>query len=195
MFAARNSLLTRPAGWPSVWIHKTAGNIISNPEAINLWGLSVVTVQANAVNAPDGSATADFLKETTGNNYHLIYEGHNTNQITANYTYSAWVKPNGRTFVDLHIVDTATWANGLTVRYDLGAKTATPTAYGTGVHAASSITEYPDGWLFLSITGRTGKNSAQNWNTVYLGKDASTFSYAGDVTKGVYLWGIDFRPA
>lgn len=139
------------------------------------WAAVNATIAANATNAPDGTATADTLRETVTNTTHLHLQTGPCIAATT-YTYSEYVKAAGRT--KFRLLENA--GSGEAVTFDLVAKTAS----GVG-----SIEELADGWFRCSMPFRTG--AAQTvWNCqLRLRNNDGTETYAGDGTSGVHVWG------
>jgi hypothetical protein len=136
---------------------------------------------ANAVVAPNGLQTADLLVESTSTGYHSLYRSF-TSVANTPYLWSAYVKPAGRTIVQIAAQATG---NVHIVEFNLtGSGTAT-TRSGSGTAA---ITALSDGWYRVStIATATGSGTAY-WQ-VDLCSAANTNSYTGDGTSGIYLWG------
>lgn len=147
------------------------------------WLKTNATVTANSTAAPDGTTTADTLFETTTNGQHRVFV---SPTVTGTYTISAYAKAAGRDYVAL-------WFGGV----DKGKFFYIP-AGGSGsvgnnfVNApdSSSITYVGNDWYRCTVTVSGLSGSAQHINACL---DATTFSYAGDVTKGVHIWGAQLE--
>jgi len=149
------------------------------------WVKSATTVTANTIAAPDGTTTADSMFETTATS------GHNLGQtITtingSTYTFSAYVKANGRNFCALYIGGTnkgkffdITAGGGGSVGGDL-----------IGAPTSAALTYVGNDWYRVSITAVVTASSAVQ---IYSCDTISTFSFTGDVTKGLYLWGAQLE--
>jgi len=148
-----------------------------------IWLKTNSTVTANSTTAPDGTSTADTLFETTTNGQHRVFL---LATVTGTYTISTYAKAAGRDYVAL-------WFGGV----DKGKFFYIP-AGGSGsvggnfVNApdSASITYVGNDWYRCSVTVSGLSGSAQHINACL---DATTFSYAGDVTKGVHLWGAQLE--
>ena len=148
-----------------------------------IWLKTNATVTANSTAAPDGTTTADTLFETTTNGQHRVFL---SSTVTGTYTISAYAKAAGRDYVAL-------WFGGV----DKGKFFYIP-AGGSGsvgnnfVNApdSSSITYVGNDWYRCTVTVSGLSGSAPHINACL---DATTFSYAGDVTKGVHLWGAQLE--
>lgn len=147
------------------------------------WTKTNATVTANSTTAPDGTTTADTLFETTTNGQHRVFISAG---VTGTYTISVYAKAAGRDYVAL-------WFGGV----DKGKFFYIP-AGGAGsvggnfVNApdSASITYVGNDWYRCSVTVSGLSGSAQHINACL---DATTYSYAGDVTKGVHIWGAQLE--
>lgn len=134
---------------------------------------------ANTDIAPDGSLTAEkFIPSSTLDNHRIddptigIVSG-------SSYTVSAFAKAAGYTGFGIHVgsspIPSATFS--LT-----GSGSVTSTATGW----TARIYPYRDGWYRCCATF-----TATTANRLYLfvGQTGTTFTYAGDTTSGIVVWG------
>lgn len=164
------------------------------------WGVNEATVTTNATTAPDGTTTADALFETTASGDHRLQY---YIQIFTKISTSVFVKPNGRDYVSARIFSGANhWS---TVVFELtGDGTITKIEDGSGNiinHLDSSIEAVANGWYRISIT--TNRTSSNYQYPILLGTcttanptlDATLGAelFAGDNTKGIYVWGAQFE--
>ena len=170
-------------------------NLLTYSEQLDnaAWGYkNYVTVDANASTAPDGTTTADFVKETATTNYFAIAQQASYDMTTTNYTASICLKANGRDTASFGIQRTTGSYEFAYVKVDLTLGTITGQFVDAGATiVSSSITSLGSGWYRVTVTGRTGQNSYQQGPTCYIG----TTSHVGDTTKGLLMWGADFRLA
>lgn len=143
-----------------------------------------VAVTDNAIAAPDGTTTAARLAEDTSTGGHGIYQGALI-VSGASYTWSAYVKANGRTKLAFNCQATGTVYYS---RYDLTAVTAT-TVSGSGT---ATITGVGSGWYrIVAVASATGGGTGY-WQLDML--DASNSgTYTGDGTSGIYVWGAQLE--
>jgi hypothetical protein len=147
------------------------------------WGKLRTTVTANASVAPDGTTTADAIFETVDNSTHLVRV---TSISAGTYTASAFVKANGRNYFALY-------ASGPNV-----GKYFDVTAGGggsvlgdvTGAPTSASLVYLGNDYYRVSITFTAVSTFELQ---LYLSDTGSSLSYAGDVTKGVFLWGAQLE--
>ena len=133
----------------------------------------------NAAGAPNGINTADKIVESTAAGIHSIAQ---TVTTTASVrTFSVYLKRAERSFAMLyHGVSNA----GIAINLDTG---ATNTPAGIAAPVSSSATPVGDGWYRCSIS--VNATAAANAFGVYLMPSSSSYSYTGDGTSGIYLWG------
>lgn len=180
---ARSNLLTYSEDYSQVVWSKVRASISSN---------------TTATTAPDGTNNADaIVEDTTPNNNHII------NRILGNplavasaYTYSAYVKANGRRYHQLRItVDPAVTALSYAVMFDLqdGVVTSTASTTTSPTNTGYDIQNAGNGWYRCSITA--GNPDGKRFDVQHLLSDVSTANaasviyYTGNGSSGAYVWG------
>ena len=146
-------------------------NDLSNAD----WNKARVTVGSTDNTAPDGSSTASSVLETAVTDTHTFYD-HYTSVAGVSYTHTVFAKANGRTAFTLYTRD----ANAT---FDLTAVTATT----TGMDAVSITAIGSTGW-FKCVATEAATNTLGLVQIELM--DGSATNYAGDVTKGMYFWGM-----
>jgi hypothetical protein len=180
----------------------TRTNLALNSEDFSAatWTLGAVTVTANAAVSPTGATTADLLLETTANTEHILY-------ATATYTFttatqSIYVKPNGRTNVALRFYyGINDWVARVFSLTGSGSVTQSSAGSSSGFSAvSSSIVDAGNGWYRISMTATQASRLVYvsspdlcTSSTPTLAASNGTEVYAGDVTKGVYVWGAQLE--
>lgn len=160
-------------------------NVIQHSNDLNnaAWNsIRNVTITSNAAISPEGVSNANQLMETTASGTHGAIQI--SAKTSATYTLSVFVKPNGRdrVYLDLNIGST-----DYIGYFDLTSKTYLGNGGFSSVDSYS-IGDVGNGWLRLSIT----KNSALDNYGIFLGNGTSV-SYAGDSSKGVYVYGFQLE--
>jgi len=149
------------------------------------WVKTNVSVTANSVAAPDGTFTADFLAENTAAGLHQLETSSNLYTAVVNepYTYSIYVKPNGRNEIGLGYRDA-----GLTI-FNLSTNSITIVQHigAGGSITNNSIEALSNGWYRISSTivdqATYGRRAE-----VFLCNSGSS-SYTGNGSSGAYVWG------
>jgi hypothetical protein len=149
------------------------------------WTKTRSSITADATTSPDGTQDADKLVEDTATNTHDMTVSASFTSGTA-YTLSIYAKQAGR---NLRIYfPSGAFGSAFSAVFDLSAGTATIALTGT----VASITNVGNGWYRCSIT-QTATASVTSIFTLRLIEGASTTSYTGDGTSGIYIWGAQLE--
>jgi hypothetical protein len=149
------------------------------------WTKTRSSITADATTSPDGTQDADKLVEDTATNTHDMTVSVSFTSGTA-YTLSIYAKQAGR---NLRIYfPSGAFGSAFSAVFDLSAGTATIAFTGT----VASITNVGNGWYRCSIT-QTATASVTSIFTLRLIEGASTTSYTGDGTSGIYIWGAQLE--
>lgn len=159
------------------------------------WAKGGTTVTANAINAPDGTLTADLLQSSisgSGTRY--------TNQaftITSgqNYAVSAYAKPGGVNFV--YVMFAQAGLNYIGAVFNVQTCQVTQTSVGptSGTIAATYATPMANGWCRVTLVGSINNNSGifhfelTNSGTGNSINTSGDLTYTGTTSDSVYLWG------
>ena len=166
-------------------IEESRSNVATYSEQFDnaAWLKTRATISADAVAAPDGNTTADKLVETATTGAHSIQSA-TTTIASATYTGSCYIKAGERTWALISIgVSTAGLAY---FNLSTGAVGTT-----TGGYTASTV-NMGNGWWRCIITGTIAVTSDRAM-AVYTATGNGTFSYAGDGTSGIYVWGAQLE--
>lgn len=148
------------------------------------WTATAVTPTGNATNNPlDGLTTASKVMETAATSAHKVVQSVTQFFPSTNYTISCYARANGRGYIQMAVNDGATTYSAF---YNLTAGTVGTQSNTT----TATIGQQPNGfWLCqFTFTSSAAATSSGSY-TVSISTDGSTLSYAGDTSKGVYLWG------
>jgi len=157
-------------------IRTSGGNLIRNSEEVvnGIWSLFEVDVTPNATIAPDNTNTADFVFENTNATQHRFDTPVFTSTAGTVYTYSIFLKANGRDTVTLQLKQIGE-ALGV---YEL---TGDGTAHSFGNGGSGTIIKYPNGWYRCILT-TTATASVTAYGRVFLQTNAT------EGGLGVYVW-------
>jgi hypothetical protein len=166
------------------------GLIQTTPASVNLatwtqqfdnavWAKGGASVSANSTVAPDGTSTADTLTEDTSTGDHRTFQNISVSNATP-YTFSVYVKPNGRSLITL------TFVSAGEATYNISTGVVTNTVLGTAEIQAAG-----NGWYrcIIKFTSATTAYNAQ----IRLVSTGTTTSYTGDGTSGIFLWGAQLQ--
>jgi hypothetical protein len=146
------------------------------------WTPGQTSVNANVIQSPNGSLTADKLIENSNTSTHLIQQiiAHTSGTT---YTASCFVKVAERTFFSIAFGSGFIGAQANSF-FDLSNGT-TPTSGATVVNVG-------DGWFRCSFTV-AATASASSAVQFRLATSTSVANYTGDNTSGIYLWGAQLE--
>jgi len=163
--------------------HLSSENLIpySNDLSQSVWTKRNLTIPATNITAPDETSTASSLLETTATSTHDFYEEFAA-VSGASYTFTLYAKANGR---DTFIVSPQATSTIASVVFDLTAVTSTVVSGSADSHSITAIGS--TGWYKLQVTV-TATGSGTGFLQTYFRVGGST-TYAGDATKGAYIWG------
>jgi hypothetical protein len=188
LFNANVRQIWGAGNWPdlSIWGEaRFAGNVLTYPNDLaqtSVWSALNVSVTANSVaNPADNRVTASKVMETASTAAHSVLQ-----TITAfpstEYQVSVYARPNGRNYINVAASEGLT---GYNTTFDIQSGTI-----GTQTNVTSAnIQQCPNGYYLCTITFTTSATASSLTYVVSLGASATSFTYAGDITKGVYLWG------
>ena len=191
-------LLTAPAGVARFDHNPTTGeslgllieeqrtNLLTYSEQFDnaVWTKTNATVTANTVVAPDGTLTADALIETTATGEHRVQVSA-TVVSGASYTISVYVKAvnETRNVRILQFQSSSPFTN-------FGAFVFNPTN-GSAISGSGTVQAVGNGWYRVSVSGTAPTTGATI--RIELVSGTSTFSYTGDGTSGIYIWGAQLE--
>jgi len=145
-----------------------------------IWTKNQLTVSENQTTNPyDGALSVDAIYETATTDVHFVYQPYTF--AAATYTVSVIAKANGRNWLYINTpMASAAFFNLSTgvVGTIISATSAEMIPLGNGFYRCS-----------LTFTAASGADFVR----YYVSTDGSTISYAGDITKGLYLWGSELK--
>ena len=178
-------------------------NLLTKTEQFNdaYWGTaSRVTISANTTDTTDplGGNTADKMVEVAATGTHRVSaNGVNPAAVgvaTLSLKTSVYFKKGSRNWAWINASDLG--QNGATAWFDLNnGVVGTVSVVGAGSGQSSSITSVGNGWYLCTLTVKP--NTVAGDVFVYFGMSTAdtVTSYAGDITKDLYIWGADLRVA
>ena len=144
------------------------------------WTVDNASISANAATSPANDLTADKLVENSANSTHRLRP--TVSDPNVNGQWSIYAKAAGRTQI-LIFDAVATKGYG----FDLSNGTAFAVS-GISSVSAPFIVPMGNGWY------RCGINTPVSTNVnLYLMSNSTTFSYQGNGTSGVYIWGAQLE--
>jgi hypothetical protein len=147
------------------------------------WVKAASSVTTDQAVAPDGATAGDRLIEDNTNATHSIQTGTVTVVNGSTYTFSVWVKANGRGFVRLSRAGGAVGSS-----FNLATGAVLDASGSTG-----RATIFPSGWVRCSIAFATVSTSVSMFVELQQTASTSAQAYTGDNTSGVFLWGAQLE--
>jgi len=164
-------------------------NIVSSENFISPFTLGSITVYKHQIISPDGKANGTFIVPDTANTTHRIEEGQGSEDATATWTATLYIKEGGYNSINMRIRGNGT-GNGFGATFDLGTETASAIGnFGTGSHTSSSLESVGNGWYRCTVTGVPASSGTGVSSDLRILNDSNVETYAGDGTSGLYLWG------
>ena len=148
------------------------------------WTKNNTTATAEQLQNPlDGRTNASKLLETVANGVHNVAPTAVPLVVSTNYTMSAYVRPNGRSWVYFLVND------GVTTHSCFF--NVTTGAVGTQANCTGNIQSVGSGYYLcaMQFTTDAACNALSSSVLLSISSDGSTLSYAGDTAKGLYVWG------
>ena len=156
-----------------------------NPE----WAKVRISVTADAVTAPDGTTTADKLVEDTNSGSHHLRSVQGSNPVEfengQQYTISAYFKAAGRDWAFIRSEPNS---------FDLAFFDLANGTLGTvdSEYDNAAISDEGNGWHRCSVTITANETTTAQLRLGIAPSDG-TFSYTGDGSSGVYIWGMQVQ--
>lgn len=166
-------------------------------QTANIWVTSNSTILADvssaATLAPNGTATADKLRENTATAQHFVYHAARgpASSASAIETFSVYLKAAERRYGWIQLSNLV--GSGMSAFFDLSSGTIAAAASSFGAEYSNgnaTIDNAGNGWYRCSITAR--KNFTVNNTSVPVIGVASSLTttvYIGVATSGIYVWG------
>jgi len=162
-------------------------NIIPDANNFTGWTLTNMSVDVDVADAPDGTHTADLIKETTNTSVQHLFR-YVTEQTRTTYSiFQVHLKPAGRTWVSLGMGNKSN-VFAFTYFNLSGAGSVGTKASG---HTASIVAE-ANGWYLVTIIQWAGNNfftGDQGFRISPVLTDGGSTTYTGTIGNGLYAWG------
>jgi len=150
---------------------------VTSSEDFSGWSNINAPLEANSIEAPNGTVTATKLVASTANGQHR--RDYPRTYSAGTYTFSVFVKEAGYSFIELRL-------GGDGAVFDI--RDGSTSSVSSGVTA-----EYKDitnGWKRVSITHSAAANDTSRIN---VRESAGVQSFAGDGASGIYIWGAQLE--
>jgi hypothetical protein len=167
------------------------------------WNKSNVSVTSNAIASPSGSSNASKLVESATTAVHELIRGDGTLGVGSDtyITFSIFAKAAERQYC---YIRSAGNSKRIAVVVDLSNGTFNVTNWGFTLNSSATVTPYPNGWYRITATAQSNYPQAPGWNGAFYvspldsyqsagNVGGSGYSYAGNGTSGIYIWGAHYE--
>jgi hypothetical protein len=149
----------------------------------NGWGVQNGSIGSTGTADPNGVTTNTtlFIPSATSSNQHRVI-GNNTSIFISSYRLSFWLKPSGYTKVGFR--------NGVTGEYAAFSLVGAGTVINTS-NCTATIVQDGD-WYFCSVERDNVSGiraDIYTFDNGYTSGNPNGYTYTGDGTSGVYIWG------
>jgi hypothetical protein len=142
----------------------------------------------NATVAPDGQTTADLLTENSSTSEHRVETAAISWVANTTYTLTIFAKANGRTRMDVFGVGGGNFTGGRNASFNLSTG-----AVITTDGAVASIEARANAYYRIRMTFTASAAPSASALFIRFLDNSNNFSYAGDGTSGIYLWGAQLE--
>jgi hypothetical protein len=175
-------------------------NLLAQPKAFDnaVWTKFNASVVADTTLAPDGTTTADTLRENSANNTHQLIQTIAKAGSPLAYLFSVDGKADTRTRIELEVDD---GPSGVFAGFDVagGQIGYGPSTFGSGWTAiGATITATANGFYHCTLSLITNSSTSVNARVVLdsgSGTGAPSDSYLGDGSSGARIWNAILRRA
>jgi hypothetical protein len=152
------------------------------------WEKVRATISADQTASPTGQTTADkLINDTTASNNHRVDRGSLSLNLNTVYTVSVFAKASEYSGLALG-VDPSTPTTS--VQFSLSGS-GSVTAQNAGY--TGTIQNFGNGWFRCTATFTSSSTVPTHRLYIYVGQNGTTFSYTGDGTSGIFIWGAQLE--
>lgn len=119
------------------------------------WSLSQASAALTASAAPDGTASAYSLSETTANSQHYAFQDVTVAGVGEDLSFSIFAQAGNRTWCEVAMIE-QTGSGAVVMYFNLatGAAGSTPITGANWSNLRSTVTDYGNGWRRYTLTAR-----------------------------------------
>jgi hypothetical protein len=171
-------------------IEESRTNLLQRSEEFGdtYWEKVRATISADQTASPTGETTADkLINDTTASNNHRVDRGTLSLNLNTVYTVSVFAKASEYSGLALG-VDPSSPTTG--VQFSLSGS-GSVTAQNAGY--TGTIQNFGNGWFRCTATFTSSSTVPNHRLYMYVGQNGTTFSYTGDGTSGIFIWGVQLE--
>jgi len=158
-------------------VEEARTTLVTSSEDFSGWSNINAPLEANSIEAPDGTVTATKLVANTENGQHR--RDYPRTYSAGTYTFSVFAKVGGYNYLELRLA-----GDGVYVDIRDGSLA------GASAGITTSYEDVGNGWKRIAITHSAGANDTARINVV---ETSGQRSFAGDGTSGIYIWGAQLE--
>lgn len=171
---------------PSILVEPQRTNLLLRSEEFDnaTWTKTNSTITANATTSPTGTITADKLVENNTNSSHYVLQSTGSLVIGNTYFVSVYLKAGERNRGRLRV----SGASAIEIAFNL--------QDGTVSVANGIIQNMGNGWYkvgFSFVANDTTMITVINLSNSTTGNSGFNYTYLGDNTSGLYVWGAQLE--
>ena len=158
-------------------VEEARTTLVTSSEDFSGWSNINAPLEANSIEAPDGTVTATKLIANTENGQHR--RDYPRTYSAGTYTFSVFAKVGGYNYLELRLA-----GDGVYVDIRDGSLA------GASAGITTSYEDVGNGWKRIAITHSAGANDTARINVV---ETSGQRSFTGDGTSGIYIWGAQLE--
>lgn len=160
---------------------------LQSQDLATTWTVTAATIQVNVATAPDGTVTADKIRETSATSDHRATQAFTKAASAIQYCISTHLQAAERTWAVIIATD---GTNGAQQWVNLtNGELGTRNTFGTGwTQQDGEITAYPNGVYRVGLIFTTDTGTTLQFRILPTTAD-NISSYAGTTDWGIYAWG------
>ena len=154
------------------------------------WSVTQGNISANAIAAPNGQSTADYLRGNTTNTFHYITRSVTVASSTR-YTWSVYCKKADYNIIQ--IGDQGTTGAYVYANLTNGELPAVGSNNQSLYNVVATTQFVGDGWYRITCSLTTGSSQTSLSPIIILLDNGGNSSFAGSATAGTYIWGAQLN--
>lgn len=158
---------------PALMSWNKVSNLCTNSESLGDFTPVGGTPGSNTHTAPDGDSDADSFLEDTSSGAHILFRDYTVSNSTE-YHFSVFVKSIGGR--NIKVFGTSGFSADIVVNGSTGAI----------ISGSGDVVDWGDGWYQIGWSCTTTTTTGR---VIIYVVDGTSTSYAGDVSKGLAIWG------
>jgi hypothetical protein len=174
-----------------------AGNLLLRSDEFDnaAWSKTRCTVTANAVTAPDGTATADSINEDgTAASSHFVQQAVTVLSGVADYSFSVSIRAVLRTWAAILIQESTSSHQAVAyVNLSTGAVGTVSTTGANWANLRAVVSDQGGGWYRITLTAKKVSAATTLTALVAIGEGDNDITFSGTSTASICVWRASLR--